>query len=178
MPTATHWKPPSAVACATAFEAKTIWLLRSPPSLVGPSSYQTTHTTVSFLPVKAMSGSTPARVGSMFSVGSIVSSGGVDWPEGRRSSPTCCQQKPFTLFAADGLKPVHGVPAPGCFTPFDTKICRDSSASSAEPSFSSHTIHGTGSFPATVAPPATDGFSAVRSVWMLSDGTSAPAARS
>src|SRR5262245_55684480 len=37
-------------------------------------------------------------------------------------------------------------------------------------------IHGTGSFPATVAPPATEGFSAVRSVWMLSDGT--PAARS
>src|SRR5438132_9435201 len=39
-------------------------------------------------------------------------------------------------------------------------------------------IHGTGSFPATVAPPATEGFSAVRFVWMLSDGTCAPSARS
>src|SRR5439155_13880640 len=45
-------------------------------------------------------------------------------------------------------------------------------------SFSSQTIHGTGSFPATVAPPATDGFSAVRLVWMLSEGTRAPSVRS
>src|SRR2546422_10634008 len=39
-------------------------------------------------------------------------------------------------------------------------------------------IHGTGSLPATVAPPATEGFSAVRFVWMLSDGMSAPSERS
>src|SRR2546425_11600205 len=39
-------------------------------------------------------------------------------------------------------------------------------------------IQGTGSLPAVVAPPATEGFSAVRSVWMLSDGTCAPSARS
>jgi hypothetical protein len=39
-------------------------------------------------------------------------------------------------------------------------------------------IHGTGSFPAAVALPATEGFSAVRFVWMLSDGTCAPSARS
>src|SRR5436309_8690460 len=39
-------------------------------------------------------------------------------------------------------------------------------------------IQGTGSFPATVAPPATEGFSAVRFVWMLSDGIPAPSARS
>src|SRR5439155_62784 len=45
-------------------------------------------------------------------------------------------------------------------------------------SFSSQTIHGTGSFPATVAPPATDGFSAVRLVWMFSEGTRAPSVRS
>src|SRR5438034_3994055 len=39
-------------------------------------------------------------------------------------------------------------------------------------------LQGTGSFPATVAPPATEGFSAVRFVWMLSDGIPAPSARS
>src|SRR5213594_3747916 len=39
-------------------------------------------------------------------------------------------------------------------------------------------IQGTGSFPATVAPPATEGFSAVRLVWMLSDGIPAPSDRS
>src|SRR5438132_1139084 len=39
-------------------------------------------------------------------------------------------------------------------------------------------IQGTGSLPAIVAPPATEGFSAVRFVWMLSDGTPAPSARS
>src|SRR5438034_204029 len=39
-------------------------------------------------------------------------------------------------------------------------------------------IQGTGSLPATVAPPATEGFSAVRFVWMLSDGMSAPSERS
>ena len=71
-----------------------------------------------------MSGSTPARVGSMFRVGSTVASRGGGWPESRRSSPTCWKQNPFTLFAADGLKPVHGVPAACCFTPFDTKIWR------------------------------------------------------
>src|SRR5581483_6181488 len=96
----------------------------------------------------------------------------------RRSMPTCCQQKPFTLFAADGLKPAHGVPAAGCFTPFATKIWRGENSSAMEPSFSSQTIHGTGSAPATVAPPATDGFSAVRFVWMFSEGTPAPPARS
>src|SRR5437764_8517867 len=39
-------------------------------------------------------------------------------------------------------------------------------------------IQGTGSLPAIVAPPATEGFSAVRFVWMLSDGIPAPSARS
>ena len=41
-----------------------------------------------------------------------------------------------------------------------------------------HATHGTGSLPATVAPPATEGFSAVRFVLMFSDGTPAPFARS
>src|SRR5947207_1527394 len=44
-------------------------LLRSPLIPVGSSSYQTTQATVSSLPVKAMSGSTPERVGSMLSDG-------------------------------------------------------------------------------------------------------------
>ena len=121
LPTACQWNLPSAAASATALAAKIIWLLRSPAIAVGSSSYQTVHTTVSSLPVNAMSGSTPARVGSMLSVGSTVSSGAA-WPEARRSMPTCCQQKPFRLFAADGLKSVHGVPAAACFTPFDTNI--------------------------------------------------------
>src|SRR5215831_7421264 len=143
LPTATHWNPPSAFGFATAFAAKTISLLRSPSSLVSPFSYQTVHTTLSSFPVKAMSGSTPARVGSMLSVGSTVPSVPA-WPEARRSRPTCCQQNPFTLLPADGLKPVHGVPAAGCFTPFDTKIWRGEESSVAPPSFSSQMIHGTG----------------------------------
>src|SRR5437867_5079071 len=39
-------------------------------------------------------------------------------------------------------------------------------------------IQGTGSLPATVAPPATEGFSAVRFTWTLSDGMFAPFDRS
>src|SRR5436309_413850 len=104
--------------------------------------------------------------------------GTVVWPESRRSSPTCWKQNPFTLFASDGLKPVHGVAAAGCFTPFATKICRGESASVSPPSFSSHMIQGTGSLPAIEAPPATEGFSAVRFVWMLSDGMRRPSTRS
>src|SRR5262249_57295147 len=44
--------------------------------------------------------------------------------------------------------------------------------------FPFNTPEGAGSFPATVAPPATEGSSAVRSVWMLSDGMRLPPARS
>jgi hypothetical protein len=124
-----------------------------------------------------MSGSSPSRVGSMFSVGSTVPSGPV-WPEARRSRPTCCQQNPFTLLPPDGLKPVHGVSAACCFTPFDTKIWLGEASSVAPPSCSSQMIQGTGSLPATVAPPATEGSSAVRFVWMLSDGTRRPSVRS
>ena len=42
------------------------------------------------------------------------------------------------------------------------------------PSCSCHATHGTGSVPATAAPPATDGFSASLSVLMFSDGTPEP----
>src|SRR5205823_5594217 len=85
------------------FAANTISLLRRPGTALASFSYQTVHTTLSSCPVKAMSGSTPARVGSMFRVGSTVVSRSVDWPESRRSSPTCWKQNPFTLFAADDL---------------------------------------------------------------------------
>src|SRR6266849_2232641 len=169
-PAATQWKPPSADASATILAAKTMSLLRRPASPVGSSSYQTTQATVSFGPVKAMSGSTPARVGSMLSVGSPDDDDPSDVGLSR-SSPTCCQQKPFRLLPAPGLKPVHGVPVAPCLTALETNICRMASASVAAPSFSSHTTHGTGSFPATAAPPATDGFSAVRRTLMLSDGS-------
>src|SRR5437867_2910870 len=169
-PTATQRKPPSAVASATIFAAKTMSLLRRPSIWVGSSSYQTTHATVSFGPVNAMSGSTPERVGSMLSVGSPESDG--IGPLGfSRSSPTCCQQNPFTSIPPVGFVPTgHAVPGTACFTAFATKICRRAAASVAPPSFSSHVIHGTGSLPAIAAPPATDGFSAVRRVCTLRDG--------
>src|SRR5207245_725598 len=46
------------------------------------------------------------------------------------------------------------------------------------PSFSSQAIHGAGSAPGVAAPPATDGFSAVRFVLMFSEGILLPAVRS
>src|SRR3989454_5590274 len=169
-PTAIQWKPPSAVPSATIFAAKTMSLLRSPSIWLGSSSYQTTHATVSFGPVNAMSGSTPERVGSMLSVGSPLSDG--SGPLGfRRSSPTCCQQNPFTSSPPVGFVPTgQAVPGTACLTAFATKICRSVVPSFGTPSFSSHVIHGTGSLPATAAPPETEGCSAVRRVCMLRDG--------
>src|SRR4029077_5436571 len=125
---------------------------------------------VSLGPVNAMSGSTPERVGSMLSVGSPDSDG--TGPVGfSRSSPTCCQQNPFTSTPPTGLVPTgQAVPGTACFTPLAAKVCRSVVRSCAAPSFSSHVIHGTGSAPATAAPPATEGFSAVRVGWMLRDG--------
>src|SRR5947207_525728 len=112
-------------------------LLRSPPIPVGSSSYQTTQATVSSLPVKAMSGSTPERVGSMLSVGSPFSSD-VGEVGSSRSRPTCCQQKPFSLFSPAGNVPTgQAAPAVACLRPFTTKICR-SVVSLATPAFSSH----------------------------------------
>src|SRR5262249_4256524 len=169
-PTASQWKPPSAVASATILLANTMSLLRRPSIWVGSSSSHTTHATVSFGPVNAMSGSTPERVGSMLSVGSPLSDG--IGPVGfSRSSPTCCQQKPFTSIPPVGFVPTgHTVLGTACFTAFATKICRSVVPSFGTPSFSSQVIHGTGSLPATTAPPATEGGSAVRRVWMLRDG--------
>src|SRR5438046_4370544 len=91
---------------------------------------------------------------------------------------------PFFFFfqAEDGIRawsvtgvqtcalPIYAVPGTACFTAFATKICRSVVLSSETPSFSSHVTHGTGSLPAMVAPPAAEGFSAVRTVWMLRDG--------
>src|SRR5439155_8905390 len=114
-----------------------------------------------------------ARVGSMSSVGSPAADGSSDVGL-RRPRPTCCQQKPFRLLPDPGAKPVHGVPLAACFTALETKICLTAVSSVVAPSFSSHVTHGTGSFPATVAPPATEGFSAVRSVWMLREGNPLP----
>src|SRR5262245_25745285 len=177
LPTACQWKPPSAAASETIFAAKTCWLVRSPERPVGPSSYQTAQATVSFAPVNAMSGASPSRVGSMFRVGSPDADGLGDDGSSRRS-PTCCQQNPFTLLPPAGVKPVQAAPVIGCFTAFETKILECAASSVAAPSFSFQTTQGTGSFPATVAPPATEGSSAVRSVWMLRDGMRLPPARS
>ena len=119
-----------------------------------------------------MSGSTPFRLGSMLRVGSPV---GDDPPSSAsRPTPTCCQQNALTLAASDGLKPVHGCFGAACLTPLETKIWSCSPEPATLPSSSSHATHGTGSAPATAAPPATDGFSASLPVWMLSDGMPAP----
>src|SRR5919199_6075492 len=136
-------------------------------------SYQTTQGTVSLVPVKAKSGSTPSRVGSMFSVGSPVGDG-ARAPAFSRLVPVCCQQNVLTL-----------VPPPGWFAeqsvfliPRDAKIWFLAAASVVAPSFSCQATHGTGSAPAPAAPPTSAGFSAVRSVWMFSDGTPRFAVRS
>src|SRR5689334_9086990 len=119
-----------------------------------------------------MSGSTPLRLGSMLSVGSPVA----DEPpfSARRSRPTCCQQKLLTLAVSDGLKPVQGLVGAACLTPLETKIWSWLPEPETLPSCSSHATHGTGAAPGTVAPPATDGFSASLSVWMFSEGTPDP----
>src|SRR5690349_17535333 len=171
LPTACHSNPPSAAGLLTILAAKTCSLLRSPMAL-GSFSYQTVHATVSLGPVNAMSGSTPLRLASTFSDGSPAA----DEPPSfaRRSRPTCCQQNWLTLAAADGLKPVHGAFGAACLTPLETKIWSWLPEPATLPSCSCHATHGTGSAPATAAPPATDGFSASLSVLMFSDGTPAP----
>src|SRR5205085_43731 len=89
--------------------ANTISLAWSPVNRVAPSSYQTTHGTESFAPVKAMSGSTPLREGSTLRLGS--------WkPAPARGSPTCCQQKPPIA----GTLPPTGTPAG--FTPLQSVL--------------------------------------------------------
>src|SRR5919201_766920 len=119
LPTACQWKPPSAFGSLTILAAKTCSLLRRPMLLVS-FSYHSVHATVSSLPVKAMSGSTPLRLGSMLSVGSPLA----DEPPSfcRRSRPTCCQQNWLTLLFAEGFKPVHGAFGVAWLTPSEKKI--------------------------------------------------------
>src|SRR3954449_4931141 len=136
-------------------------------------SYQTTHGTVSLAPVNAKSGSMPSRVGSMFSVGSPVADD-ASAPGSRRLTPVCCQQNVLTLVPPPGALRWQSV----CLMPRDAKIWFFAASSVAAPSFSCQATHGTGSLPATAAPPASAGFSAVRSVWMFSDGTPRFAVRS
>ena len=67
-----QWKPPSRRGVGDGLGREHLLVARAGRSPLASCSYQTTHGTVSFGPVKAMSGSTPSRVGSMFSVGSPV----------------------------------------------------------------------------------------------------------
>src|SRR4051794_3743963 len=164
LPTATHLKPPSCCdvtgsASLTALAAKTC-SLAARSRVPSPSSYHTAHGTVSLGPVNAMSGASLSRLGSMFSDGSW----GPPWPESRRLTPVWIQQNLPRL--------------PQCTSASlaarETKIWSLLSA----PSISFQATHGTGSLPATVAPPATEGSSASRLVWMFSDGAWPPALRS
>src|SRR4051794_25303966 len=95
-----------------------------------------------------------------------------------RGLPTCCQQKPFTLRPLPGEKLEQGRPLATCLTARETKIWSRWSSLTLEPSSSCQATHGTGSLPATAAPPTTAGFSASRSVLMLSEGTCDGSARS
>src|SRR5204862_6329685 len=102
LPTASHTKPPSTVPCVsgggtTAFAANTRSLVT--PNLPLLISYQTAHGTASLVPVKAMSGSIPSRVGSTLSYGSTRLA--ID----ERSTPTCCQQKPASGAPTAGFVP-------------------------------------------------------------------------
>src|SRR6185436_15241684 len=162
---------PSAVP-GTALAAKTCSVPRRPmPDAF--CSYQTTHGTVSLLPVKAKSGSMPSRVGSMLRVGSpVADEAGV--AGFRRLMPVCCQQNVLTLVPPPGALAEQSV----CLIPREAKIWFSAASSVAAPSFSCQATHGTGSLPATAAPPTSAGFSAVRSVWMFSDVTTWPGARS
>ena len=136
-------------------------------------SYQTTHGTVSALPVKAKSGSMPSRVGSMLRVGSPVADE-AGAPGLRRLAPVCCQQNALTLVPPPGALVEQSV----CLIPREAKIWFLAASSLAPPSFSCQATHGTGSLPATAAPPTSAGFSAVRSGWMFSEGTRWAGARS
>src|SRR3954447_5225583 len=136
-------------------------------------SYQTTHGTVSLVSVKAKSGSTPLRVRSTFSVGPPVADD-VSAPGAKRLTPVCCQQNVLTLEPPPGALRWQSV----CLMARDAKIWFFAVSSVVAPSFSCHATHGTGSLPATAAPPTSAGFSAVRSVWMFSDGAPRFAVRS
>ena len=135
LPTACQWKPPApALVSATALDAKTCLLVRRPVVPV-PSSYHTTHGTVSPAPVKAKSGLTPSRLGSMFSDGSPLALKSSD-EASTRLRPTCCQQKLETLWLALGVKPVQSL----CLTARETKIWFLAAAPSVFPRHPRHRV--------------------------------------
>src|SRR5262245_9077371 len=172
-PTACQWNPPApGVGSDTPLAANTMSLPARPIPL-GSSSYQTVHGTLSLGPVNAMSGATLLRVGSMLRLGSPVADD-VGEVGLSRFRPVCWKQKPLTAAPPGGVTPVQLVAG----MPRETKIWNSADESRFEPSRSFQTTQGTGLFPITAAPPATEGSSAVRLVWMLSDGTCAPPARS
>src|SRR5438552_2728106 len=158
-PTATQRKPPSAVASATIFAAKTMSLLRSPSIWLGSSSYQTTHATVSFGPVNAMSGSTPQRfaaalkrLAKMFvgqpaaALGSYHATQGTVRPAPAKSIDGASASSVGSMLSDAGDACVTQAP----FLNARTKICCSPSAT-----FCSNVAYGTGTFPAVTAPPAT-----------------------
>src|SRR3954452_4390987 len=115
----------------------------------------------------------PSRVGSMSRLGAR-GAGEAGGAGSRRLARVCCQQKPLTLVQPPGRLAEQSV----CLIPREAKIWYLAAASVVAPSFSCHATHGTGSLPATAAPPTSAGFSAVRSVWMFSDGAPRFAVRS
>jgi hypothetical protein len=129
------------------------------PSAPGSVSYQTTHGTLSSVPVKAMSGSIPLRVVSTLRLGSALPF--------TRSTPVCWKQKPPSGAPPEGLVPTGQVVVPGPIG-FFTKIWF------VFGSISCQVIQGPGFVGSATEPPATDGFSASWLVWMFSDGTSGP----
>src|SRR3954452_121656 len=171
LPTACQWKPAApAVGSGTALAAKTC-SLPARPAWESSFSYQTVHGTWSSEPVNAMSGSMPLRVRSMFSDGSSLPAGSF---ESSRLMPVCCQQNLLTLVPPPGSLAEQSV----CLIPRETKIWSGDASLVEAPSFSCQATHGVGSLPTTAAPPATDGFSASRSVLMFSEGTLWAGARS
>src|SRR5262249_50393071 len=83
LPTATQWKPPFApTPSLTPLAANAISFWCRPAIAVAFFSYHTTQGTPSWVPVKAMSGSTPSRVGSMLRLGSAA-------PGPTRGMPVC-----------------------------------------------------------------------------------------
>src|SRR5437868_4833584 len=104
-PVPTGWPPLAitnrAAAPAPTSRATNTLLLFGEAAL--PSSH-TTHGTLSFAPVRAISGSIPSRVGSTFIEGSVVAAGIDPAPEATRSTPTCWKHNPpFAPVPAGGL---------------------------------------------------------------------------
>src|SRR5262249_18337154 len=146
-PTACQWKPPTpAVVSATPLAANTMSLLCRPMPLAF-SSYHTVHGTVSLGPVKAMSGTSLLRVGSVLGPGPRGGGGGVGAPS--RLTRVCGKEKLSRGVPLRGVTPAKDA-APEM--PRDTKIWTLAAPSVVAPSCSRHPPHGTGLLPATAAP--------------------------